>query len=45
MLGEVAGAALAYAVGSKVGAAYRRGALFDKRRDLMARWARFLAAD
>ncbi|MFZ4072545.1 MAG: tyrosine-type recombinase/integrase [Caulobacterales bacterium] len=42
VLGEVAEAALAHAVGSKVEAAYRRGDLFDKRRDLMARWAAFL---
>lgn len=44
VLGEVAEAALAHAVGSKVEAAYRRGDLFDKRRDLMARWAAFLEA-
>jgi len=43
VLGEVAEAALAHAVGSKVEAAYRRGDLFDKRRDLMARWAAFLS--
>jgi integrase len=42
VLGEVAEAALAHAVGSKVEAAYRRGDLFDKRRVLMARWASFL---
>jgi integrase len=42
VLGEVAEAALAHAVGSKVEAAYRRGDLFDKRRDLMGRWAEFL---
>lgn len=41
VLGEVAEAALAHAVGSKVEAAYRRGDLFDKRRDLMERWAQF----
>jgi integrase len=40
--GEVAEAALAHAVGSKVEAAYRRGDLFEKRRALMAEWALFL---
>jgi hypothetical protein len=30
--------ALAYAVGAKVEAAYRRGDLFEKRRRLMAEW-------
>jgi integrase len=45
VLGEVAEAALAHAVGSKVEAAYRRGDLFDKRRDLMGRWAEFLGRD
>ena len=44
VLGEVAEAALAHAVGSKVEAAYRRGDLFDKRRALMERWAAFLQA-
>jgi len=38
---EVKEAALAHAVRNKVEAAYRRGDLFDKRRDLMDRWARF----
>ena len=33
--------ALAHVVGNKVEAAYRRGDLFDKRRRLMADWARF----
>ena len=33
---------LAHAVGSKVEAAYRRGDLFDKRRELMTLWERFL---
>jgi integrase len=33
--------ALAHAIGSKVEAAYRRGDLFQKRRQLMAAWARF----
>ena len=38
---EVAEMALAHAVGNKVEAAYRRGDLFDKRRELMAAWAAF----
>ena len=33
--------ALAHAIGDKVEAAYRRGDLFDKRRELMAAWADF----
>jgi integrase len=33
--------ALAHAVGNKVEAAYRRGDLFEKRRQLMDAWARF----
>jgi integrase len=36
---EVVEMALAHAVGNKVEAAYRRGDLFDKRRQLMAAWA------
>lgn len=39
--GEVAEAALAHAVGDKVEAAYRRGDLFEKRRNLMDAWATF----
>jgi integrase len=35
--------ALAHVVGDKVEAAYRRGDLFDKRRRLMADWARYCA--
>ena len=35
--------ALAHAVGSKIEAAYRRGDLFEKRRRLMADWARYCA--
>jgi integrase len=35
--------ALAHAVGGKVEAAYRRGVMFDKRCELMAAWASFLA--
>jgi integrase len=38
---EVAEMALAHAVGDKVEAAYRRGDLFEKRRRLMAEWARY----
>lgn len=33
--------ALAHVIGDKVEAAYRRGDLFDKRRKLMADWAKF----
>jgi hypothetical protein len=33
--------ALAHVVANKVEAAYRRGDLFDKRRDLMRDWAAF----
>ncbi len=39
---EVAEAALGHAVGNVVEAAYARSDLFDKRRDLMQRWARYL---
>jgi integrase len=38
---EVREMALAHAVGDKVEAAYRRGDLFDKRRQLAAAWASF----
>jgi integrase len=38
---EVREMALAHAVGDKVEAAYRRGDLFEKRRQLMAAWAKF----
>lgn len=41
---EVAEAALAHAVGDKVEAAYRRGDLFEKRRQLMDAWARYCAS-
>lgn len=41
---EAAEMALAHAIGDKVEAAYRRGDLFEKRRMMMADWARFLAA-
>jgi hypothetical protein len=39
--GSVAEAALAHVVGDKVEAAYRRGDLFDKRKQLMNTWARY----
>ena len=39
----VAEAALAHTIGDKVEAAYRRGDLFQKRRQLMAEWAEFCA--
>ena len=38
---EVAEMALAHAVSDKVEAAYRRGDLFQKRRQLMDAWARY----
>ena len=41
---EVAEMALAHTIGDKVEAAYRRGDLFDKRRKLMADWARYCAS-
>jgi hypothetical protein len=37
--------ALAHAIGSKVEAAYRRGNLLEKRRQLMDAWARFVTAE
>jgi integrase len=40
---EVREMALAHAVSDKVQAAYRRGDLFQKRRQLMEAWARFCA--
>jgi integrase len=42
---EVREMALAHAVGDKVEAAYRRGDLFQKRRDLMDAWASFATAE
>ncbi len=39
--GEVAEAALAHTIGNKVEAAYRRGDLFDKRRELLDAWANY----
>lgn len=41
---EVAEAALAHTIGDKVEAAYRRGDLFEKRRQLMEAWARYANA-
>jgi len=41
--GEIAEMALSHAIGDKVGAAYRRGDLLQKRIALMADWALFLA--
>ncbi len=41
---EVVEMALAHAVGSTTEAAYRRGDLFDKRRELMDAWAAYLTA-
>jgi integrase len=43
--GEVAEAALAHSVGSKVEAAYRRGDLFEKRRRLMDAWGEFCTSE
>lgn len=42
---EVAEIALAHAIGSKTEAAYRRGALLEKRRELMNAWGRFCTCD
>ena len=36
--------ALAHTIGDKTEAAYRRGDLFDKRRRLMADWAKFCSS-
>jgi hypothetical protein len=36
--------ALAHVIGNKAEAAYRRGDLFDKRRELMDAWAAYCAA-
>ena len=41
---EVAEMALAHTVGDKVEAAYRRSDLFDRRRRIMAEWAKFCGA-
>lgn len=40
---DVAEMALAHAIGDKVEAAYRRGDLFDKRRQMMRDWAKFVS--
>jgi integrase len=40
---EIAEAALAHNVGNKVEVAYRRGSALEKRRQLMAAWARYCA--
>ena len=40
---EVAEAALAHAIPDKVEAAYRRGDLFERRRQLMVAWSRYCA--
>lgn len=42
--GPTAEAALAHVVGDKVEAAYRRGDLFGKRREMMEAWAQYCAA-
>lgn len=41
---EMSEMALAHAIGDKTEAAYRRGDMFEKRRHMMADWAKFLAA-
>lgn len=43
--GEMAEMALAHVVGDKVEAAYRRGDLFEKRRDIMDDWAAYCGAN
>jgi integrase len=42
---EVAEAALAHTIDSKVEAAYRRGDLFEKRRQIMNAWAKYCASE
>ena len=42
---EVAEMALAHVVENKVEAAYRRGDLFEKRRELMSAWYSFISQD
>ncbi len=39
---EIAEAALAHTIGDKTVAAYQRGTMFEKRRELMAAWADFM---
>jgi integrase len=41
---EMSEMALAHAIGDKTEAAYRRGDMFEKRRHMMADWAKFLSA-
>lgn len=43
--GEIAEAALAHTVPNVVEAAYRRTDFFDKRRELMEAWGRFVASE
>ncbi len=42
---EVCEMALAHTVSNKVEAAYLRGDIFEKRRELMATWATFVGSD
>jgi integrase len=42
---EAAEMALAHAVSDKVEAAYRRGDLYEKRRLMMADWAKFVSGE
>ena len=42
---DVAEMALAHSIGNKVEAAYRRGDLFDKRRELMKAWAEYCGVE
>lgn len=42
---EVAEQALAHVIADKTEAAYRRGDMFEKRKQLMAEWARFCSSD
>lgn len=41
---EMAEMALAHVVGDKVEAAYRRGDMFERRREMMQTWAKYIAA-
>ena len=43
--GEMAELALAHRVGSEVERAYRRGDMFERRREMMADWTGFLGAE
>ena len=43
MAREVCELALAHVISDRVEAAYRRSDLFEKRRDLMAAWAKYIA--